>query len=348
MPAPTTVPEFLTIIEQSKLLSPEQGTETKKLATSHDDPRMLAKALVDRGWITHWQARQMLAGGTSFFLGRYKLLERVGAGARGKVYRAEQAPINRVVALKILDLNLLDDPEVVARWQREIRMAAALNHPSIVTAYDSEHVGDIHFMVMEYVAGRDLKAFVDDFGPLPIDFSCECIRQAAAGMHHAHERGIIHRDIKAGNLLVVADNPQSYPLVKVLDLGFARFITDEQNMARITQPWQTFGTPEYMAPEQAESAQKADLRADIFSLGVTLFKLLTASFPYDGITKMQKMLARANNEAKRIRTVRPDIPQALDDIIAKMLARSPDNRFQSAQEVVKALQPFCMPSPRRN
>lgn len=339
---PTTADTFVALLEESRLLSPDQLAAVRQRAAGDPDPRDLARKLVRERVLTMWQARNLLAGGTSFFLGRYKLLERLGAGGRAKVYKAEQAPMGRIVAIKVLDPALLSDAEAVARWKREIRLAAALNHPAIITAVDSEQVDNVHFMVMEYVEGRDLKAWVDEAGPLPVDFACECIKQAAAGLYHAHTRGVVHRDIKAGNILVVAKTLQDVPQAKLLDMGFARFLADEPQDMRLTQPWQTFGTPEYMAPEQGEAAAKADHRSDIFSLGCTLFKLLTAEFPFGGLTTMQKLMARANNDAKRVRSLRPDVPQPVDDVVAKMLARRPEDRYQSALEVAKGLAPFSM------
>ena len=339
---PTTADTFLALLEESRLLNSEQFAAVRQRAADDPDPRELARQLVREHVLTMWQARNLLAGGTSFFLGRYKLLERLGAGARGKVYKAEQAPMGRIVAVKVLDQALLSDAEAVARWKREIRLAAALNHPAIITAVDSEQVGDMHFMVMEYVKGRDLKAWVDEAGALPVDFACECIKQSAAGLYHAHTRGVVHRDIKAGNILVVAKSLKDVPQAKLLDMGFARFLADEPQDLRLTQPWQTFGTPEYMAPEQGEAAAKADHRSDIFSLGCTLFKLLTAEFPYGGLTSMQKLMARANNDAKRVRSLRPEVPEEVENVVAKMLARRPDDRYQSALEIARDLAPFSM------
>jgi serine/threonine protein kinase len=344
MAAPTTSAEFVSLLEQSQLISSEQLAQTRDLAKA-EDLKTLARHIASRGYVTLWQAKQLLAGGTSFYLGRYKLLDRLGEGGRGKIYLAEQAPVGRRVALKVLAKELLTDPEAVARWQREIRIAAALSHPNIVTAYDAETVGDVHFMVMEYVNGRDLKRWSDDLGQLPIDWSCTCIWQAAKGLAHAHSRGIVHRDVKASNLLVIAETTAGYPLVKILDLGFARFISGEEESLRITHPGQTFGTPDYMAPEQAESAHTADGRADVFSLGCTLFKLLTAEFPYLGVNAMQKLLARANNEARPLLESRADAPQELAAVVAKMLGRKPEARYQSAEEVAEALEPFIKQPP---
>jgi serine/threonine protein kinase len=345
MSAPHTSEGFLDLLANSKLLAEPVLSDFRKKAAGAE-PRILARQLVADGRISLWQAKQLLAGGVNFYLGRYKLIERLGEGARGKVYRAEQSPSGRTVVLKVLSKDLLKDHEVVARWQREVRLAAALNHASIITAYDAENFGDVHFMVMEFVAGRDLKHWSDEQGRLPIDWSSECIRQAAEGLGHAHERGVIHRDIKASNMLVVAPDTKTWPVLKILDLGFARFVAEETDSLRITHSGQTFGTPDYMAPEQAESARNADPRSDIFSLGCTFFKLLTTEFPYTGVNSMQKLIARAMHDARPVREVRPDVPEGLAAVLARMLARKPEDRYQTCREVAAALVPFAMPAPQ--
>jgi len=341
MAVPHTADAFVDLLAQSKLLAEPQLAEIRKKMPG-SEPRLIARQLVGDGKLSLWQAKQLLAGGVNFFLGRYKLIERLGEGARGKVYKAEQSPSGRIVVLKVLSKDLLKDHEVVARWQREVRLAAALNHASIITAYDAESFGDVHFMVMEFVNGYDLKHWSDEKGPLPIDWATECIRQAAEGLGHAHDRGVIHRDIKASNLLVVAPDTKTYPILKILDLGFARFVAEETDSLRITHSGQTFGTPDYMAPEQAESARNADPRSDIFSLGCTYFKLLTAEFPYSGVNSMQKLIARAMHDARPVREVRPEVPEGVATVLAKMLARKPEDRYQTCRDVAGALTPFAM------
>jgi serine/threonine protein kinase len=345
MGAPHTATGFLDLLTASKLVSDPLLAELRR-SSGTLEPRLIARQLVSDGRLSLWQAKQLLAGGSNFFLGRYKLIERLGEGARGKVYKAEQSPSGRTVVLKVLSKDLLKDHEVVARWQREVRLAAALNHASIITAYDAENFGDVHFMVMEFVDGKDLKRWSDEQGKLPIDWSSECIRQAAEGLGHAHDRGVIHRDIKASNMLVVAPDAKTWPILKILDLGFARFVAEETDSLRITHSGQTFGTPDYMAPEQAESARNADPRSDIFSLGCTFFKLLTTEFPYTGVNSMQKLIARSLHDARPVREIRPEVPEGLAAALAKMLARKPEDRYQTCKEVAAALAPFAMPAPK--
>ncbi|HEY1064786.1 MAG TPA: serine/threonine-protein kinase, partial [Pirellulales bacterium] len=344
MAAMSTTPldSFLATLETSRLLSPAQTAVIREqLATRGDiKPTSLAKWLVDRKLVTLWQAEELLAGRKSFHLHKYKLLQRVGKGASGTVYKAEHTGMDRVVAVKVMDDNLVEKPEQLARFKQETRLAAQLQHPNIIAAFDAECDGSTHFLVMEYMEGRDLNQWLHDHNPLPIAWACECIRQAAAGLQHAHEKGLIHRDIKPGNLLVSGTDVNSRPLLKILDMGFARKMDDDTGV-RITKAWQIFGTPDYMSPEQAESTLNADIRSDIFSLGCTLFKLITNQLPFPGETPVQKLLARANRDAPPITSLRPDAPAALEKIVAKMLARKPEKRYQTPGEVAAALSFFC-------
>lgn len=338
----TVLESFLDTLAKSRLLSPAQFNVIRDQLASRDEikPASLAKWLVDRKLLTRWQAEELLAGRKDFFLQKYKLLEKVGSGANGTVYKAEQTGMGRIVALKVMPDELAKKPEHVARFRQETRLAAQLHHSHVIAAYDAECDGETHFLVMEYLEGRDLNQWINEYHPLPVRWSCECIRQAAIGLQYAHEQGLVHRDIKPGNLLVAGKTPDDRPLLKVLDMGFARN-TNEEGGVRITKAWQIFGTPDYMSPEQAESTLDADIRSDIFSLGVTLFKLLTGTLPFSGQTPVQKLLARANRDAPRVSSLRPDIPPALDNVVAKMLARNIKQRFQTPGEVVEALAAFA-------
>ncbi len=250
---------------------------------------------------------------------------------------------------------LLEDEQAVARFHREIRSAAALEHPHIVATFDADCVGGKHFLVMEYVDGENLQALAKQRGPLPMEEACEYIRQAALGLAHAHERGMIHRDIKPANLLVaypslspaeavnVAPGMESpsLPIVKILDFGLARLANEAHSDAALTQTGQIMGTPDYIAPEQARDTKAADIRSDIYSLGCTLFRLLAGEIPFKGQSVMEKLMARALEEAPRVRTLRPDLPAELDECIARMMARDPAARFQTPAEVSAALAVFA-------
>jgi serine/threonine protein kinase len=334
---------FFTALVKSNLLSPTQLAAAQAEATAmgaNADAKTVARGLIKKGLITRWQAEQLLAGVTNLFLGRYKLLERIGKGGMGTVYRAEHTVMGRTVALKVMSQALLNDAGAVARFQREVQAAASLQHPNVVTAYDADCVGKTHFLVMEYVEGHDLKERLQQQGRLSVGWVCECIRQAALGLQHAHEHGMVHRDIKPANLLVTSERPGGPPLVKILDMGLARFVSDVVVDGGLTKSGQVMGTPDYIAPEQAEDTKHADIRADIFSLGCSLFHLLTGQTPYKGDTLMSKLMARMQDTVPPASSLRSDVPQALDAVIAKMLQKKPADRQQTPAEVATALAPF--------
>lgn len=331
---------FLATLKKSGLLTAAQVDEIEReLAQEAADltSQRLARRLVERKLLTRWQAGVLLSGRAAFFLGKYKLLKELGRGGMGAVFQAEHATLKRVVALKVMAPQFLRDPGAVARFHREIQAAAALDDPHIVAAYDAESVGDTHFLVMEYVAGQTLDELVKGGQSLPIPEACEYIRQAALGLAHAHERGMAHRDIKPANLLL-ASTPEGDALVKILDMGLARFASESREDDGLTKTGQIMGTPDYIAPEQARNTRHADIRSDIFSLGCTLFRLLTGRVPFEGENVMAKLMARALHDAPRVQSVRSDIPDELDAIVSRMVARDPDRRYQTPAEVATALQ----------
>ena len=269
-----------------------------------------------------------------------KFLEKIGKGGMGIVYKAEQQNTNRIVALKILSKNLTSKKESLARFIREGQAAAALNHPNIVQAYEAGHVDQLYFLAMEYISGQDLRKWLKDFAPLPIDWACESIRQASLGLQHAHEKGVIHRDIKPGNILVSSSGVYSTPQVKVLDMGLARFIQSTETSHELTRTGQVIGTVDYMAPEQAFSIKNADIRSDIYGLGCTLYRLITGEVPFTGAGIMEKLLARTTSDPKPMKTLRPEVPDELDKIVMRMLSRDPEFRHQIPNEVAHSLAPF--------
>jgi Leucine-rich repeat (LRR) protein len=332
--------DFQRLMEKSNLLSAEQWVELR--AWPEEEPATLVARMLKAGWITGWQSQQLMLGKSQFFMGRYKLLELVGQGGMGAVYKAMLPPYGRTVALKVMNKNLLKQPKSVTRFLREIRSAAAVDHPNLVRAYDADCDRDTYFLVMEFVTGQNLKSWIKSEQALPVGWSCECIRQAALGLEHAFEQGMVHRDIKPSNLVVTEDEHDGLPLVKILDLGLARFASETEDSGDLTRSGQVLGTPDYIAPEQARSTRTADIRADIFSLGCTLFELLTGRLPFTGTTVMEKLMARASQDAFRVRQFRPDVPVALDEIVARMLARDPQWRFTTPAEVARALAPFSI------
>jgi serine/threonine protein kinase len=266
---------------------------------------------------------------------RYRVLQLLGRGGMGAVYKAEHRLMQRLVALKVIDPNLTADPAAVERFRREVIAAARLTHPNIVTALDAEQVGSLHFLVMEYVEGTSLAALVGRGRALPVLPACNYVAQAAAGLQHAHRCGMVHRDIKPHNLMLT---PQGR--VKVLDFGLARFVSESASHGGLTQQGTLMGTPDYIAPEQIDDASRADIRADVYSLGCTLYCLLTGRPPFPGGTMMQKVRAHFDREPAPLRSLRPDVPPALEEVVARMMAKQPGQRYQTPAEVIQALAPF--------
>ncbi len=343
---------FLEQLQASNLLSAENLARAVE-RTAHEDyqePGPLAWWLVEQKLVTRWQAHMLVSGRNRFSFGKYKLLDRIGVGGMGTVYKAWQPGLGREVALKVLSDSMVGNEGAAARFHREIQSAASLTHPNIVATFDAGSVGGKHFLVMEYVDGENLETLARRRGPLPVAEACEYIRQAALGLAHAHGLGMVHRDIKPANLLLSnpsttgASKPRAQagdevarPVVKILDFGLARLATESQGEAELTQTGQVMGTPDYIAPEQARDTRTADFRSDVYSLGCALFRLLTGRVPFVRQSVMEKLLARALEDAPRARSLRPDLPPALDDCIARMLARDPAQRFQTAGEVAQAL-----------
>jgi WD40 repeat protein/serine/threonine protein kinase len=352
-----TLEAFQELLRTGNLLSMDELERVVAEITSveFDTARDFALWLVERNWVTRWQAQMMLAGSNRFFLGKYKLLERIGSGGMGTVFKAQQTGLGRFVALKVMSDALMGDEQSVARFHREIRSAAALEHPHIVATFDADCVGGKHFLVMEYVDGQNLQALAKQRGRLPMEEACEYIRQAALGLAHAHERGMIHRDIKPANLLVaysttgqpgagnvaLSEGSPAQAVVKILDFGLARLANESHGDTALTQTGQIMGTADYIAPEQARDTKAADIRSDLYSLGCTLFRLLAGEVPFKGQSVMEKLMARALEEAPRIRTRCPDLPVALEECVARMMARDPASRFQTPSEVVAAMAHFA-------
>ena len=283
-------------------------------------------------------------------LGPYLVGEQLGEGGMGNVYRATHTKLKRTVALKVLPSRRWSNTLAVSRFEREMEAIGTLDHPNIVRASDAGEDQGMHYLVMEYVDGLDLARLVSRLGPLSPGDACELARQAALGLHHAHESGLVHRDIKPSNLMLAWNRPQSVnsknqPTLKILDLGLA-LLGDEHLQAghELTTVGTLMGTLDYMSPEQGVDSHAVDQRTDIYSLGATLFKLLTGRAPYadpDYGTLMKKMTALATKAAPSIGAVRNDLPEGLVEVIDKMLSRDPDNRYESGHEVVAALTPFA-------
>jgi serine/threonine protein kinase len=324
---------------QYRLLEPAQLEElTGSLHARFPDAKAVARELIQRGWLTPYQANHLLQGkAQELVLGSYLLLERLGEGGMGQVFKARHGKLGRVVALKVIRKERLDSPDAVRRFQREVRAAAALDHPHIVRALDADEIGGAHLLVMEYIDGAtDLSRLIKKNGPLPVPQACEYIRQAALGLQHASERGLVHRDIKPANLLRTADGKT----VKILDMGLARLHypgAEGVKSSTMTQQGVVMGTPDYIAPEQALEAHTVDIRADLYSLGCTFYYLLAGRVPFPGGTFIKKINRHQCEEPQPVEQLRPDLPAEVAGIVRRLMAKRPEDRYQTPAEVAAAL-----------
>jgi serine/threonine protein kinase len=271
-------------------------------------------------------------------LGEYRFLTKLGEGGMGSVYQAVHIRLGKIVAIKVLSVSQGANPVAINRFSREMKAIGGLDHPHLIRAYDAGEIDNQHYLVMEYIDGVDLAVLGKTVGQLAIADACDVIRQAALGLEYAHQRGLVHRDIKPSNLMLTAAGQ-----VKVLDLGLALLGPAEDADLALTSSGQIMGTVEFMAPEQGGDTHRVDIRADIYSLGATLYKLLTGHSPHANpkhTTTMQKLTALATQQPVPIRLRRTDIPQSLAKIIQQMLAKDPNQRISTPSDVVQALQPF--------
>jgi WD40 repeat protein/tRNA A-37 threonylcarbamoyl transferase component Bud32 len=280
---------------------------------------------------------------------RYRVLGLLGSGGMGTVFKAEHQRMERLVALKVIRKELTAHAEAVERFHLEAKAAARLTHPNIVTAYDADQAGDVHFLVMEYVEGETLESLVQRCGPLRVAEACSYIRQAALGLQHAYERGMVHRDIKPANLLLSrAQSTQSADIgaIKIADFGLAR-LASEQPAGTLTPAGTVVGTPDYIAPEQALQPQHADIRADIYSLGCTLYHLLAGRSPFPEGTALQKLMAHQQQRPPSLRALRGDVPAELVRVVERMMAKEPARRYQTPGDVAETLIPFAAATDQR-
>ncbi len=333
-----TAAEFLTTLQASGIVLAADWDgfvaalpeEARASGTAQD----LARLLIKQQKLTRFQAAVLYQGRSKGLVwGEYVVLDKIGKGGMGQVLLARHRRMDRQVALKLLPAAATKSKESVQRFEREVKAAARLNHPHIVTAYDAGEQDGRFYLAMEYVAGQDLSQQLRQQGALSLVEAVNLTLQAAKGLSYAHAKGIVHRDIKPANMLVDADGT-----LKILDMGLARLTGDQDEAEGLTQSGAAMGTADYMAPEQARNTRHADARSDIYSLGCTLYRLLTGEAPFAGETFVEKILAHQGESFPKLQDKHQNVPAELETLLQKMVAKSPDDRYQTMDEVAAALE----------
>jgi len=347
----TSANTFVEAVRQHHLLDGGALQELLRLSDTQGwDAHALAQHALRRNWLTPYQVNQLMHGrGAWLEHGPYLLLERLGEGGMGQVFKARHRRIDRIVALKVIRPDRLTHPDAVRRFRREVQSAAQLSHPNIVMALDADEVSGSHFYVMEYAEGIDLARLVKTRGPLPVASACDYVRQAALGLQHVLDSGMVHRDIKPSNLLVTqAPGAPPAGLLKILDMGLARspVLGDIDGASTdLTQQGALLGSPDFVSPEQAANPRGADIRADLYSLGCTFYYLLTAHVPFPNGTAIEKLFRHRMDEPVPVEQLRPDVPAAVAAIVRRLMAKRPEDRYQKPVEVAAALEPWVKASP---
>jgi serine/threonine protein kinase len=345
-------------LERLPILDRRQRERFARLRGECTSPRALIKDLVRREMLSPYQANQIILGrADELIFNNYVCLAKIGEGGMGHVYKARQRSLDRIVALKVLRRECLDNAKTVQRFQREIRAVGQLRHPNIVTAHDADEANGLQYIAMEYIDGVDLARKVKRGGPIAVESALDYVRQAALGLQHAHDNGLIHRDVKPGNLLVANDAGQRsrFGTVKILDLGLARIVSPAE--LNLTSQGTLMGTPDFIAPEQATDPRNCDGRADLYALGCTLYYLIAGRipFPRGGITeklihhqlhapdpladvRREKLMRESAKSGKRFEEPFYDVPAGVVAIVERLMAKRPNDRFQTGAEVADAIE----------
>ena len=341
---------FLELLHRSGLVTRAQLDAALTPFPSNERPKNIARVLVKQGLLTRFQAELLLAGRSGgFVLGQYRILDQLGEGGMGRVFKAQHITMGRTVALKVLAPRHTKTPKARKLFLREVRAAGKLMHPNIVTAHDANMVKGRHYLVMEYIDGPSLDQLVREGGPLPVGLACDIVRQVGTGLQYAFEQGMVHRDIKPSNVLLqrTAATLTSGYLAKILDFGLAWVADAAEEADAETSGGRNviLGTPDFLSPEQARNQHAVDIRSDLYSLGCTFYFLLAGRVPFPGGTNLNKLVRHTKEEPTPLEELRPDVPQEVTDIISCLMAKEPAHRFQTPADLVEDLGPLAAPIP---
>jgi serine/threonine-protein kinase len=332
------------ILDDPRLLPRLQFDQLiSELLPSCDDWNILGPELVYREWITPFQMKRLIQGrGRELILGSYVLLEPIGEGGMGRVYRSRNWKLGTSAAVKVIRRKRANDPAAVERFLREVRALGAIHHPHVVHALDADLDNGRLYYAMAYVPGADLGRMLQQRGALPIEVACRYAAQLAQGLWHISSLGLVHRDVKPGNVQVTEDGSS----VKLLDLGLARFERPIWGApaSDLTQVGMTIGTPDYISPEQIRDSRRADIRSDLYSLGCTFYHMLTGQPPFAGSDAIDTMYRHQNVAPIPVEQLRPDVPVAVAAVVRQLMAKKPRDRYQDPGEVAATLRPYLLPA----
>jgi serine/threonine-protein kinase len=339
---PPMIPAIVDSLADHRLLAPERFDElVHEILPQCSEVGIVAPELVYRGWFTRYQMQQILRGDSeSLVLGSYTLLEPLGQGGMGSVFRARNWKLDKTVAVKIIRQEQKCDPKTVRRFFREIQALGRISHPNIVLAFDADYDGNQLYYAMEYIPGTDLGWKVREGGPLNLQAVAYFTAQIAHALQHIHEQGLVHRDIKPSNLLL-AQNELS---VKLLDLGLSRGDPTEVGQTQLTKIGTLIGTPDYIAPEQITDPHHVDIRADLYSLGCTIYYLLSGRAPFEDAQPVEKLYLHAKEEPEPIEKHRPDLPHEMRQIVRRLLNKKPKRRYSEPADLLGDLLPLLQSS----
>lgn len=349
----TTADSLVTALRDSGLLTPAQlAAVAPDLSGLGGDTQSAMRHLVQSGLVTVHQLRKVVHGKQAeLFVGPYVVVDKIGEGGMGKVYKARDGRTGRTVGLKVVRPHLLANPVVRGRYEREVKTARALKHKHVVEVFDDGRDGDRHYLAMEFVDGIDLSRLVRTHGAISGPEAAEYLRQAALGLQYAHDQGVVHRDIKPSNVIVSGERflptAEGPTLAQILDMGLVRWIggDDSDHGTDLTRDGTVVGTPDYMAPEQAKNSKTIDHRADLYSLGGTFYFLLTGQPPFPNGSPIEKILKHQLDPPPSLAAARPDVSDELVRVVRKLMAKKPDARFGSAAELAEALAPLTRHAP---